>query len=307
MVASTLWDLWPLLALNHCMAKGRSTAATKQTHGLCEWVAKSVRAVHPIFILSLLCVGVAVVTTFAPPPVGVNTGRDGPECAARHISMSVCICPRITVCADTWSAVLFLVLARTSAYFDYPLYLALFLSKAHNLRAYLARSYISEYVDLKDLHGLHSLAGGIVAFEVFWHSFWHLLRWGLSGDIHLLWTHVTGVSGMIALAMTPLITVPMMFQHMRKCFAFERRKTLHYLSVIWALALCWHAPTQHIGFIMGSAVGIYLADYLYGLLTKITYVPTLRMRRLASAVEVEFENPNASFESGGYIYICLPW
>ena len=112
---------------------------------------------------------------------------------------------------------------------------------------------------------------------------------------------------MIALAMTPLITVPMMFQHMRKCIAFEWRKTLHYLSVIWALALCWHAPTQHIGFIMGSAVGIYLADYLYGLLTKITYVPTLRMRRLASAVEVEFENPNASFESGGYIYICLPW
>ena len=111
-----------------------------------------------------------MVTTFAPPPVGVNTGRDGPECAARHISMSVCICPRITVCADTWSAVLFLVLARTSAYFDYPLYVALFLSKAHNLRAYLARSYISEYVDLKDLHGLHSLAGGIVAFEVFWHS-----------------------------------------------------------------------------------------------------------------------------------------
>ena len=293
--------------VSHTMTKHPPPAATKQAHGLCERAAKSVRAVHPIFVLSVLCVGVAVVTTFAPPPVGVNTGRDGPECAARHISMSVCICPRITVCADTWSAVMFLVLARTSAYFDYPLYVALFLSKAHNLRAFLARSYISEYVDLKDLHGLHSLAGGIVAFEVFWHSFWHLLRWGLSGEIHLLWTHGTGVSGMIALAMTPLITVPMMFQQMRKCIAFEWRKMLHYLSVMWALALCWHAPTQHIGFIMGSALGVYLADYLYGVLTRITYVPTLRMRRLASAVEVVFENPNTSFENGGYIYICLPW
>ena len=48
-------------------------------------------------------------------------------------------------------------------------------------------------------------------------------------------------------------------------------------------------------------------DYLYGVLTRITYVPTLRMRRLASAVEVVFENPNTSFENGGYIYICLPW
>ncbi|CAM9852544.1 unnamed protein product, partial [Heterosigma akashiwo] len=261
---------------------------------------------HPIFTLSFLCVAVAVVTTFAPPPVGVNTGRD-PECVGHEGSLAVCICPRSTVCAKNLSSVVFLVLARASAYFDYPLYVALFLSKAHNLHEFLQRTYVSEFVNFKDLHHLHTLAGTVVAFEVIWHSFFHLLRWSLSGDIYLLWQHVTGQSGLIALALTPLITAPMMSQGLRKVCSFEWRKLLHYLSVVWGLVICFHAPTQHIGMIMGSALGVYLADYIYGFFAKLHYIPTLNMRRLAGAVAVQFENPDPSFGRGGYVYICLPW
>ena len=202
---------------------------------------------------------------------------------------------------------MFLVFARASAYFDYPLYVALFLSKAHNLHEFLQRTFISEFVNLKDLHHVHTLAGMVVAFEVMWHSFWHLLRWGLSGNIHLLWEHVTGQSGLIAMTLTPFITVPMMSQRMRKLYAFEWRKSLHYLSVVWGLAICFHAPTQHIGIIMGTAVGVYLTDYAYGFFVRLHYLPTLKMRRLTSAVDVQFENPTSSFERGGYVYICLPW
>lgn len=92
-----------------------------------SWKWSRIRT-HPIFTLSFLCVAVAVVTTFAPPPVGVNTGRD-PECVGHEGSLAVCICPRSTVCAKNLSSVVFLVLARASAYFDYPLYVALFFVK----------------------------------------------------------------------------------------------------------------------------------------------------------------------------------
>ena len=111
---------------------------------------------------------------------------------------------------------------------------------------------------------------------------------------------------MIALALTPLIACPMLFISLRRLITFELRKTLHYLSVVWGLAICFHAPTQYVGIIMGLAVGVYVTDYLYGIFFKISYHPTLKLRRLTSAVEVTFETPK-DFQNGGYIYICLPW
>ena len=109
----------------------------------CYKVAAATHVTHPIFILSFLCLGIALVTTFAPPPVGVNNGRGGSECADHDGVMAVCICPRITVCAKKWYSVMFLVFARASAYFDYPLYVALFLSKAHKLHEFLQRTMTS--------------------------------------------------------------------------------------------------------------------------------------------------------------------
>ena len=42
---------------------------------------KTTSRLQPIFGLSLVCLGVALVTTFSPPPIGVNTGRNGTQCA----------------------------------------------------------------------------------------------------------------------------------------------------------------------------------------------------------------------------------
>ena len=68
------------------------------------------------------------------------------------------------------------MLARASAYFDYPLYVVAFLSKAKNLQNFLAHTYITELFPLDKLHSLHELAGVVISFEVFVHGFWHLLR-----------------------------------------------------------------------------------------------------------------------------------
>ena len=100
-------------------------------------------------------------------------------------------------------------------------------NQAHNLRGALQRSYISEFLPLHDMHSIHAFAGKLVGFEVFSHSFWHMLRWGLAGDIRLLWTHVTGVTGLVSLLVTPLIVWPMLFPILRKKIPFEWRKAAH--------------------------------------------------------------------------------
>tara|TARA_B110000046_G_scaffold178875_1_gene207283 strand:- start:45 stop:371 length:327 start_codon:yes stop_codon:yes gene_type:complete len=97
-------------------------------------------------------------------------------------------------------SLVFLALARLTAYFDYPLYVLLFISKAHNLRSFLQSTHLSEILPLDDLHALHTFAGTIVGFEVIWHSAWHIVRWAIGGEIRFLWEHVTGITGLIGRA-----------------------------------------------------------------------------------------------------------
>lgn len=249
---------------------------------------------------------------FSAPPFGVNSAPNGSHCVDWQGNdfqdIGVCICPRETVCVKNIASLFFLAFSRLSAYFDYPLYMLLFLSKAHNLRGYLQRTYLSEFLPLDDMHHLHTFAGTLVGFEVIWHSSWHLLRWGLAGDIRLLWTHITGISGLISLIVTPLIAFPMLFTKLRLKIDFTWRKALHYLSLVWGISICFHAPARSIGIIMGVAVGVYGLDWLYGYFFKIYRAETLMFTRIGQAVEVAWEHPKGFVSDGaGYVYICLPW
>lgn len=249
-------------------------------------------------------------TTFGPPPLGANSGWGAAECAGPSFEpgLAVCICPRETVCARSIKSVVFLVFARGSAYFDYPMYVLLFVSKAHNLLGFLQRSYLSEFFPFDDMHHLHAYAGAFVGIETMWHAFWHTLRWSLDGDASFLWATGTGRSGLVALFVMQLIVWPMHVPKLRKLIAFEYRKAMHYLSVVWGVALCFHAPATRIFYVMGLAVGIYTLDWVYGSFYRIHYLSTLYFERMGAAVEISWKNPPGFVNSGaGYVYICLPW
>jgi hypothetical protein len=52
---------------------------------------------------------------------------------------------------------------------------------------------------------------------------------------------------------------------------------------------------------MGSALGIYVTDWIYGFCFKIYLVPSLDIQRLGSAVEISWENPPGFVNNGaGY-------
>lgn len=134
--------------------------------------------------------------------------------------------------------------SRASAFFDYPLYMMMFLSKAHNLNNLLRNTIFRWWVDFGDMHHIHNIFGVVVGIETMSHSF-HILRWALrDGDIRLLTTTATGISGLTAMLATPLIVWPMALPSLKKRLRFEIRKGLHYLSWVWAIALLYHAPNR---------------------------------------------------------------
>ena len=96
--------------------------------------------------------------------------------------VQTCICPRETICADDVLSMIFLTIARASAWFSYPLYMLLFLSKANNLNNFLQKTALRCWINFSDYHHVHSLFGIIVGFEGTSHSFFHILRWARRND-----------------------------------------------------------------------------------------------------------------------------
>jgi len=183
---------------------------------------------HGVFILSLVSMVACIITLWAPYPIGARMSSS--EIAKMPwsngcIGVETCICPRETICADDLLSMIFLTIARASAWFGYPLYMLLFLSKCSNLNNFLQTTAARCWVNFSDSHKVHSLFGCIVAIETTSHSFFHLLRWARrSNDIQLLWTTKTGITGLIAFSLTPLIALPMAVPFLKKRMKFEWRK-----------------------------------------------------------------------------------
>ena len=183
------------------------------------------RSLSPYAVIGffmLLCTFYSVITTFTPTPTGALSA----DCNCSGVKQ--CICVREIVKALTPFQLFCLFQARVSAYAVYPLYILMFLSVCHNLQAYLQHTIASEYIPLTTLHNMHSLAGTMIGVVVVWHTLWHLIRWGLQEDnLNLfLFHHVTGITGFISLAITPLLVWPMRLSVLRRKISFEVRKSL---------------------------------------------------------------------------------
>ena len=158
------------------------------------------RLAEPANVIKLIAIGCVVwilITTFGPNaspigPIGLLDIANGT------------LCPRVTVCAETWHALLLLGISRSGAYFCYPFIMLLFLTKTNNLRTFLQRSVLGMFIPFHDLHSLHVLAGRVVALDITVHSCCHITRWALQGNAKLLWLHQTGISGAISFLLTPL-------------------------------------------------------------------------------------------------------
>jgi len=262
-----------------------------------RWAAK--RMEEPASVLKLISVGCVIwigLRTFLPKPTGLLD------------TDTLTLCPRETVCATTWYSFVLLSISRVGAYFIYPWMMLLFLSKTNNLRTALQQSFLSMYVPFHDLHGLHVLAGYIVSIGSTIHGICHIARFASHDRVHLLWDSDSGRTGIIAMVLTPFIVLPMIKGVLKKKMSWELRKALHYLSVVWGIILCFHAPVMSIVYLMGVPVGLYMLDYLYGSFFRTYKISDSTFARLERGVELTFKHPPGfKTDIGGYVMICVPW
>lgn len=159
-----------------------------------------------------------------------------------------------------------------------------------------------------------SLLPQYIAFDALIHTLFHLLRWGNQGNIHLLWKHRTGLSGLVAVIASIFITFPMMY--FKKQIPYEVRKGLHYLFFVFAIGMAYHVPPSgvpnggFISYVMGICLGLYVVDalYCYFFLTEIVTTTTFHV--LPTGVQMTMPVSQRFLtrgERGGFAYVCLPW
>jgi len=268
---------------------------------------------HGVFLFSLIGMLACIITLWAPYPIGARmpsaTVAAMPWSDGCGGGLDACICPRETICADDLLSMIFLTIARCSAWFDYPLYMLLFMSKANNLNNFLQKTALRCWINFSDYHRVHSLFGMIVGIESASHSFFHILRWARrKDDIQLLWTSKTGITGLIAISLIPFIVLPMTVPYLKSRLPFEWRKGLHYLSILWGVALMCHAP-QRIFWLIGVPFFIYTADKIAEGLFKTHLIESAHFQRLGdTSCIISFENPPGfGKQNSAYVYLMLPW
>ena len=72
-----------------------------------------------------------------------------------------------------------------------------------------------------DLHELHIYCGWIILIYGTVHTLFHIIRWWEQGNLNLLLEHFSGVSGLVIIGCTLLISIPMGFEPVRKRMPFE--------------------------------------------------------------------------------------
>ncbi|KAL3816921.1 hypothetical protein ACHAXA_009116 [Cyclostephanos tholiformis] len=209
-----------------------------------------------------------------------------------------------------------LAISRASAFSMYPVLVVVFLTKMKATQCFLSRTPLSMYLTiLNQAHEHHAHAGAYLAFDVWVHTLFHVLRWTSQGNLSLLWTSAAGLSGLIAVIATPLIAFPMMYYKDR--LGYEVRKGLHFLFYLFAIGLCFHVPTNavpnggYIAPVLGTCILLYTLDAWYVYFFMCEKIETTAFRVLTSGVRMSMgvseRFRGSAAARGGFAYVNIPW
>lgn len=204
---------------------------------------------------------------------------------------------------------------RASAFFMYPSLVLVFTTKFRATMEVVMRSPISMYT-YDDLHELHVYCGWVVVADGLLHAIFHCIRWGNQGNMWLLFGCRSGISGFVVTVCCILIGFPMMFEPLRSRIAYETRKYLHYLFIVMAIAMSFHAPLSTIpngGFapiIFPIVILWWVLDMMYVNIVMTEKIESSTFHVVATGVQLTmtvsegFQNRGGD---GGYCYVNFPW
>jgi hypothetical protein len=180
------------------------------------WYRVRIQPFWQVKVAQLICVAYIVIVSLSVPLVDEN-GQSA-EPGVIYVNNS----PRPVDAGGKWQKIC-LVLSRMSAFSMYPMLVVVFVTKMKATLLYLSSTPLSMYLGiLKQAHEHHAHAGAWIAFDVWIHTLFHVLRWWDQDNLKLLWNSRAGLSGLIVLIATPLIALPMMMCKDR--LSYEIRK-----------------------------------------------------------------------------------
>ena len=206
--------------------------------------------------------------------------------------------------------------ARVSAFVMYPPIFLVFMTKCKATINFLMTTPFSLYM-VHDQHELHSFCGKFLAIDVWIHTLFHCVRWGLQEDIDSVWTTQVGITGLVALLACVFICLPMMIQRLMRLMSYEVRKYLHIaFFYVFALAIVFHNKTSawpnggYNQVILGFCIIYYTLDAIYVTFFMTELIETTIFNVLPSGVQMTMavsEHFQKTYAQGGYGYVCLPW
>ena len=288
------------------------------------WHARALRPFWKLTVAQILCAIYILILTFSPPPIGlrdpvtnniIDTSSMANTAAGRiYINGSY----RPIVAETTWQKTC-LAISRASAFSMYPMLVVVFVTKMKAIHFFLYTSPLSMYFGiLTNAHEFHVHAGRYLAFDVWLHTLFHILRWHAQDNMILLWTSRAGLSGIIAIVAITFVTFPIMCCCCKDKMSYEIRQGLHFLFYIVAIGLCFHVPISaipnggYIAPILGTCFVLYTLDVCYVYFFMCETIETPSFHVLPSGVQLTFTASDrfrkaAAITRGGYVYINIPW
>lgn len=194
-----------------------------------------------------------------------------------------------------------------------PALVFVFISKFRGTTCFLSKSPLAMHM-YSDSHELHVYCGWTIVVCAFIHAACHLARWAAQGNMDLLVTHCSGITGLLIVLSCILICIPMTF--LRETIKYEVRKNLHYFFILFAAALAFHTPRSAVpnggftAYVFGGLLVWYFLDATYCYFFMTEKIDTTKFSVLPSGVRMTM-NVSKRFQKagaqGGICYVCLPW
>ena len=205
-----------------------------------------------------------------------------------------------------------LLVGRYCAFSLYPVVSLVMFTKYRATQTALNSTGFSVFLTQKT-HDLHVYCGWYILVGSIIHTISHCLRWMKQGNIQLLSTNRSGITGLIVIISTFLIVAPMTI--LKKIVNYETRKLTHYLFWVFCIAMAFHAPIKELpqsGYcylVFPILIGWYCLDAAYVKIFMSESIDSVEYKAVKGGVELTMmvSDRFAKKLNGGFGYVMAPW
>jgi len=212
---------------------------------------------------------------------------------------------------DVYELILLLV-SRCCAFSMYPVVILVMFTKYRATQTALNSTSFSVFLTQKT-HDLHVYCGWYILVGSVIHTISHCLRWMKQGNMELLSTSRSGITGLIVIISTFLIVAPMTI--LKKIVKYEIRKLAHYFFWVFCIAMAFHAPIKELpqaGYcclVFPILIGWYCLDTAYAKIFMSERIDSVEYKAVKGGVELTMmvSDRFANKLNGGFGYVMAPW